>query len=192
MSLYSSYGLGPVQFSVLRRKVFISYFHGDRSWAQYFVNTFGPTNGVFIPKALGLTYEGTAKINSEDPDYVMDQIRERCIDDSSVQIVLIGSCTHSRRYIDWEIKRSLRSGNGLLGILLPPNTSAHLPERFQSNYSSDDSGYARFRPYPTSEDQLRNWIEDAYTARTARKDLVKNANEVWSYNHRCRLCGVVH
>jgi len=94
--------------------------HGDHDAAQRFVNTYGSTGGVFIPKALGLDYYGADRISSTDTDYVMDQIRERCINDSSMQIVLIGPCTHSRRYIDWEIKRSLLGGNGLLGILLPP------------------------------------------------------------------------
>src|SRR5262245_14777023 len=192
MSLYSLYGLSPIPYPTIRRTVFISYFHEDSFWAQYFVSTFGSANGVLIPKALGLNYQGADEIKSDDPDYVMDRIRERCIDSSSVQIVLVGTCTHSRRYIDWEIKRSLRAGNGLLGILLPPNTSAYLPERFQVNYCSDGSGYAQFRPYPTSEEQLRSWIEDAYLARTSRWHVVTNTNEVWGYNHRCRVCGIVH
>ncbi len=63
-------------------------------------------------------------INSTDTDYVMKCIRENYLSDSTVTIVLIGSCTHSRRYVDWEIKSSLRQGqyttpNGLIGILLP-------------------------------------------------------------------------
>jgi Thoeris protein ThsB, TIR-like domain len=186
------YQLRALQTSVTRRKAFISYYHGDRNWAQYFVTTFGATNGAFIPKALGLDYDGADRINSQNTDYVMDQIRERCIDDSSVQIVLIGTCTHSRRYIDWEIKRSLRSGNGLLGILLPTASSAHLPERFAANWSRDGSGFAQFRAYPQNEVQLRTWIEDAYAAKTNRSSLVKNTNEVWSYNHKCSLCGIVH
>jgi hypothetical protein len=186
------YQLRSLQTGIARRKVFISYYHGDRALAQHFVNAFGSSNGVFIPKALGLDYDGADRINSQNTDYVMDQIRERCIDDSSVQIVLLGRCTHSRRYIDWEIKRSLLAGNGLLGILLPPNTSAHLPERFQANYSKDGSGYAQFRAYPSSADELRRWVEEAYEARTSRQNLKKNASDVWGYNQKCKVCGVTH
>jgi len=182
----------PISVSGNRRRVFISYFHGDRYWEQTFIDTFGGTGGAFLPRALGLNYSGANQINSQDPDYVMDQIRERCIDDSSVQIVLIGPCTHSRRYIDWEIKRSLRSGNGLLGILLPPDISAHLPERFQANWAQDGSGYAQFRFYPQSDIQVREWIEEAYEARTSRILLRKNAAEVWSYNRQCSVHGVTH
>lgn len=186
------YQLRSLQSLITRRKVFISYFHGDRPWAQYFVNTFGSVNGAFIPKALGLDFAGADRIDSRDPDYVMDQIREKCIDDSSVQIVLMGPCTHSRRYIDWEIKRSLRSGNGLLGILLPPANPIYLPERFQANWSKDGFGYAQFRPYPSGADDLRRWIEEAYEAKISRQHLRKNVNDVWSYNQKCKVCGVTH
>ncbi len=186
------YQLRDLQTGITRRKVFISYYHGDRAWAQHFVNTFGAPNSVFIPKALGLDYDGADRINSQNTDYVMEQIRERCIGDSSVQIVLIGPCTHSRRYIDWEIKRSLLSENGLLGIHLPPANPVYLPERFQANYAKDGSGYAQFRAYPSSADELRRWIEEAYGARTARQNLRKNAAEVWGYNQKCKVCGVTH
>jgi antiphage defense system Thoeris ThsB-like protein len=186
------YPLRSLQMPITRRKVFISYFHGNRDWAQYFVNSFGAANGIFIPKALGLDYDGADRIDSQNTDYVMNQIRERCIDDSSVQIVLIGTCTHSRRYIDWEIKRSLLAGNGLLGIVLPPNTSTHLPERFQANWSQDGSGYAQFRAYPQDGSQLRGWIEQAYEARALHTFLAKNASEVWARNRVCNICRIVH
>jgi hypothetical protein len=90
------YQLRTLQAINTRRKVFVSYFHGDRAWAQHFINTFGAANGVLIPKALGLDYDGADRINSQNTDYVMEQIRERCIGDSSVQIVLIGPCTQLR------------------------------------------------------------------------------------------------
>ena len=53
----------------------------------------------------------------------MAEIRRKYLLDSSVTILLIGSCTHSRRYVDWEIKSSLRRGmnvpSGLLAYVLP-------------------------------------------------------------------------
>lgn len=176
----------------VNRKVFISYFHGDQCWAQTFVDSFGVgLNKVLIPKALGLNHIDD-EIQSNNTEYVMDQIRERYISDSSVQIVLIGPCTHSRRYIDWEIKRSLASGNGLIGILLPPHTSAILPERFAVNWSSDNNCYARYYFYPQSPQQLRGWISDAYEARTSRAKRITNARDTWAYNHCCSVCGYTH
>src|SRR5436305_13137036 len=107
-------------FAIPRRNIFISYYHGDLGWVQSFVQTFGTgLNKVFTPKVLGLGGEDDV-IQSNKPDYVIDQIRENYISDSTVQIVLMGPCTNSRRFIDWEIKRSLTKRNGLVGIALPP------------------------------------------------------------------------
>ncbi|MBN1655077.1 MAG: TIR domain-containing protein [Deltaproteobacteria bacterium] len=44
------------------------------------------------------------------PDYVMRRIRDEHLRDSTVTIVMIGNCTWSRKYVDWELQASLRSG----------------------------------------------------------------------------------
>src|SRR5207244_2128436 len=98
-------------------------------------------------------------------------------------IVLVGSCTHSRRYVDWEIKASLRQGqddpNGLIGILLPSCANRKfyppLPPRFDQNFSKEQQSYARYCYCPASADELRGWIEDAYDRRTSRANLITNA-----------------
>src|SRR5271169_1211608 len=83
-----------VQLSTLvRRKAFVSYYHGDKVWAQHFVNRFGGANGAVIPRVIGLDGD---QINSPKPDYVIDTIREQYISGSTVSIILIGQCTHSR------------------------------------------------------------------------------------------------
>ena len=180
------------QLSMLvHRKVSISDYHGDHAWAQHFVDNFGGRRRAFIPRALGLNYEDD-EIKSTNPAYVMSTIRERCIDDSSVNLVLLGPCTHSRRFIDWEIKRGLAQKNGLMGIILPPHTAAYLPERFQLNYRPENAGYARLYYYPSSLLQLHGWIEDAFCHRGAANLLVKNPQETWGNNRVCRVCWKTH
>jgi hypothetical protein len=183
--LYEAVQLG----TLVRRKVFLSYYHGDKLWTRDFVNRFGGANGAFIPRVLGLDDD---KINSVKPDYVIDTIREQYIAGSTVSIVLIGQCTHSRRFIDWEIKRGISNKNGLIGIMLPSNSSVHLPERFEMNYQANNSGYAKFYSYPESLVQLYRWIEDAYNYRNARDILVRNPVEPWSNNRICRACNITH
>ena len=103
----------------MRRTVFISYYHGDQEAVNKFIRDF---SDVFIPKAVGIK-DGDFVFNSDNPQYIMRRIREEKLQDSTVTIVLIGRCTHSRRYVDWEIKASLQQGqtlpNGLIGINLP-------------------------------------------------------------------------
>ena len=194
--MYSSYGnyYGFGETKPVRRTVFISHYKGDHDEVERFISDF---KSVFIPKVLGAN-DNDNFIESTNTDYVMNQIRERYLLDSTVTIVLVGKCTHSRRYVDWEIKSSLRQGaytpNGLLGIVLPSQgTGAYLPPRFEANWNQQHSNcYARYYVYPQTEDELRAWIEDAYNARTSRANLIVNSQDIMKYNARCKVCGITH
>lgn len=180
--------------SETRRKCFISYSSGDSEEVDTFLNDFGD---VFIGKSIGVS-NGDDFINSDDAEYVMSQIRKKYLGDSTVTICLIGKCTHSRRYIDWELKTSLRNGtytpNGLIGILLPSmGTSGHLPPRIQDNWQKDENNcYAIYRSYPKSKDQLQKWIEDAFERRTSKADLIQNSQAMMEYNRKCKVHDETH
>lgn len=176
--------------SRIRRKVFISYHHNDQEAVNRFIDTFDRLHDVFIYRALGLSND---IINSNDTDYVMRRIREDYLRDSTVTIVLTGKCTWARRYVDWELQASLRSGqtvtpNGLLGIVLPSaGDNPTPPERLNLNLKGPNHtlGYARWQWYPQSVDQLTSWIEDAYQARTARAHLIVNQRDRFLHNRQC-------
>lgn len=182
-----------------RRRVFISYHEADTVAVEDFIKTFGPSGeGAFTHKAVGLFGQGDF-VDSTDPKYVMQRIREKYLEDSTVTIVLLGHCTHSRRYVDWELKASLTQPalglpNGVIGIILPTlRTEAHLPDRFRENWALGHSNcYATLWQYPTSGAVLRTWIEDAYEARTSRKHLIVNSREMMKNNAKClvhnRVC----
>ena len=180
--------------AIERRKVFISHYKTDRNEVDGFIQRFG---NLFIPNVLGAN-DNDDFIDSTNTDYVMQRIREKYLQDSTVTIVLLGSCTHSRRYVDWEIKSSLQQGsslpNGLMGIVLPSrNNSAHLPERLKANWNEKHMGcYARYWSYPASDQDLWSWIEDAYQARTSRARLIDNSLPMMRYNARCKICNVTH
>lgn len=178
-----------------RRKCFISHYSADKIEVDKFIEDF---SDIFIPKAIGVT-NGDDFIDSDDPDYVMSRIREKYLGDSTVTICLVGQCTHSRRYIDWEIKTTLRRGNympnGLLAILLPSmGKSGHLPPRIHENWDSKDDtkAYALYRVYPSTGDTLKKWIDEAYNRRTTHADLIINSQDMMKYNHKCRVHGVTH
>jgi len=182
-----------VAYNGTRRKVFVSHYGVDRTAVRNFIDKW---SNVFIAKELGV-YDDEDFIDSDDGDYVMSQIRKKYLEDSTVTLVLMGSCTHSRRYIDWEIKSSLRQGsytpNGLLGIVLPGISNApSIPERFSKNWNNESECYAEYHWAPSTEEQLGRWIEDAYNARTARPHLITNTQNMWSYNKTCNHCGVNH
>lgn len=177
--------------SDVKHRVFISYHHDDQKEVDEFIKTYSDEKNIFTCRAVGAMSDDI--INSTDPKYVMSQIRKNYLKDSTVTIVLIGKCTWARRYVDWEIKTSLRQGetytpNGLLGILLPSmGNSATPPERLKANLIGDkaDEGYARWYTYPKRKDTLKNWIEDAFQARITRANLIVNSADMFKYNRTC-------
>ncbi|MDE0184108.1 MAG: TIR domain-containing protein [Candidatus Poribacteria bacterium] len=181
----------------IRRRVFISHYKGDNKEVDGFIDYFGNQEKVFTPFVLGAN-DNDDFINSTNTDYVMGQIRKKYLQDTTVTIVLIGSCTHSRRYVDWEIKSSLTQGqtlpNGLIGVLLPSQgNSAHLPPRFRANWEKEHVDcYTRYRSYPSDATQLGKWIDDAYDARTSRARFIRNSQDMMKYNAKCKVCNKTH
>lgn len=180
--------------SSVRRKCFISYYGMDSAEVERFIQAF---QDIFIPKVIGVSSSDDF-IDSENTDYVMGRIRREYLGDSTVTICLIGSCTHSRRYVDWELKATLRQGetyipNGLLGIVLPSQgVRAHLPSRFKANWKADDTGYALYRRYPMAGWELRGWIEEAYNRRSTRAGLIENGQSMMRFNGKCAVHTVTH
>jgi hypothetical protein len=185
----------------VKRTVFVSYHGGDTQEARAFLERWATQANVFTPRVLGEdVYAREGLIDSTNTEYVIGQIRRRYIADASVTLLLVGMCTHSRRYIDWELKASLRRGestpNGLFAILLPSGkrgeTFPHLPERFAANYTRNNDRYARYYYMPSAAEELAGWIEDAVSARTSRAHLIQNDADMMKYNAQCRVHGVTH
>jgi MTH538 TIR-like domain (DUF1863) len=173
-----------------RHKCFLSYHADDADEVADFIEAFAT---VFIPKVIGVS-DADDFIDSSDTDYVMDCVREKYLTDSTVTIVMVGKCTWARRYVDWEIYSTLRSDaknrrSGLMGVTLPSVATAARtpPARLEDNLKGIDNkdGYARWWKYPTSDGQLRGYIDDAFGARTKRQHLIDNTPARKVHNLSC-------
>lgn len=180
----------------VRRKVFISYHRADSLEVNRFLSVFSGAYGTFLCRGIGAGMAGDI-INSTNTDYVMARIRDLYLQDSTVTMVMIGSCTWSRKYVDWELQSSLRSGltftpNGVLGVKLPSFSSGQYPDRLNANLLSDAERltgrrdcYARVIDWPASAESLRLSIEDAYKARATRANLINNPRERFRADRDC-------
>ena len=174
-----------------RRKCFLSYHKDDLKAVERFAEKYSK---VFIPKVLGALDQRL--VESEDQVYIMRQIRERYLSDSTVTIVLLGRYTWSRKFVDWEIASSLRNDfhnkrSGLLGIVLPSVGSiskVKLSKRMSANMGErgGEDRYARLHRYPSSNKSLRGWIEDAFEARQTRHHLINQRNQLMKRNSPLR------
>jgi len=152
----------------MAHKVFVSFHHeNDQARADHLRNTYGSDN-TLIDSSLKDAYDDTSD------DEILALIRKNHLKNSTITIVLIGSETANRKWVDWEIYSSLRpygdrSRNGLLGIYLP--TAGTTPARLQDNI---DSGYAVTMKWENISWQLTTKIDEAYNNRR-KETLVKNS-----------------
>jgi len=171
-----------------RHKCFVSYHHENEGEVKVFLESY---ESVFIPRVLGVSDEDDF-IDSKDTDYIMDQIREKYLTDSTVTIVLVGKCTWARRYVDWEVYSTLRNDknnkrSGLVAIALPSievDASKKLPLRVSDNVN-EDKGYTRWWKYPSTSDSLSQMIDEAFDARIGKANLIVNTRDRKLNNSQC-------
>lgn len=192
-------GLNSLFVQPPRRRCFISYHHEDTGEVQRFVDAFGEAWEIFSSSALGLDLSSDI-VDSTDTDYVVRAIRERYMSNTSVTLVMLGRCTWSRRYIDWEIQASLRSSagspaNGLLAVKLPSFSygPGQFPERLNANLLPaaglavpGQDCYARWIDYPATAESLRQAIEEAFQRRQTHGHLINNSRDRFAYNRQCQ------
>lgn len=162
---------------MVKRKVFISYHHdGEQSVVDQFSKRFSGDYEVFTDNSI----ERAA--NSDDVDYLARVCRE-AIDGTSVTIVMIGTQTGCRKFVDWEIDYTLQCKHGLLAISRPglQDADACLPDRLKDNLSKG-SGYAIWYKYPATANELKAMIDEAWNADAKKID---NNRERKSRNSTC-------
>ena len=112
-------------YKIPRHKVFISYHHdNDQFYANELMNEFVEFNpyksftiqSIFEDCSI---HDGDID-DSLPPESIRKKIRDEFIKDASVLIVLCGSETRKRKYVDWEIHAAMfdTDNNPKLGILV--------------------------------------------------------------------------
>lgn len=170
-----------LNFSCMRN-CFISYHHNrDQEYLEELRQY--KKNGIFdysLKEDIGDFTNGT----------IYKHIRKKMYK-CSVTIVLIGSRTGHRKWIDWELWASLRPythpwdssknfiPNGLVGIYLPVRNHS-VPDRLQDNI---DSGYAITLDWQNVNSKLEPAVEQAYFNRLTLRHKIINAREQMIKNY---------
>lgn len=158
----------------VRHKIFVSYHHyNDQQYYDSFSRTFHDTYDTIYDNSL------ERRIDSDNVEYVMRKIREDFITGSSCTIVLIGSETYKRKYIDWEIKATLDKEHALIGVYLP--TAARnfegkivVPDRLLDNINS---GYASWLSWDSLTSHSVTLSDHIATAKSRSKTLINNQRD---------------
>jgi hypothetical protein len=161
-------GGGLFGLAQIRRKVFISFHHGnDRIYYEQFSHTFCDQYDVF--------YDNSPEraINSDDVDYIRWRLWDEHITNTSCTIVLIGRDTWGRKFVDWEICGTLEKEHGLIGVMLPSASlgllsaaldSNSLPLRLQDNVHTRYASVYSWNGITANTAALKNAIEFAVSS----------------------------
>ena len=180
---------------MVKRNVFLTYHHADQQGAYNFVASFkGSFNAM---RAVGVS-DNDDFVDSTNTDYVLRCIRENYISGTSATIVLVGECSWSRKYVDWEIAATLRNNpidprGALLAIQLRHivgRKNVQLPARLALNRQYDNQsdmelGYASCHTYPRSGPFLAQLVEDAITRRDNTEPAPGSTSNLRKKNSPC-------
>lgn len=159
------------------RNCFVSYHHdNDQKYLAKLRKT--------ITNMRVADYSLKDDIGHLTDETIYKKVREK-MRNCSVTVVLVGSRTGHRKWIDWEIWASLRGythpydpyksfkPNGLLGIFLPVESHS-VPNRLQDNI---DSGFAVSMKWENFERDFESKVNYAYWNRTNVPRKIDNRRE---------------
>ena len=101
-------------------RVFISYHHDNDQWYKDYLSSIAEPFQVFVDESVEI---GDIDENCDD-ETIRQCIRDDFLKETTVTIVLVGTETKNRKFVDWEIWSSMYDGpvnkkSGILVIQLP-------------------------------------------------------------------------
>lgn len=141
-------------------RVFISYHHANDQWYKDTLVKFGKEYKIFDDYSVD-----TGDISDDlTTEQIRETIRDEYLRDSTVTILLVGTETKHRKYVDWELYSSMYDGkinkkSGIIVVQLPsvnPSyyTCAHAdeketiyPEQKNWTYITERTEFERRYPY---------------------------------------------
>lgn len=105
-----------------RRNIFISFASEDLNE----VNLLRGQARNELSELVFNDYSLREPFDSKNAEYIRSGIRER-IRQSSVTVVYVSDVTHQSRWVDWEIRESLRLGKGVVAVHKGDTAPRQLP-----------------------------------------------------------------
>src|ERR1019366_2098358 len=142
----------------MARKVFFSFHYQRDLWRVNIVRNSGVIDGISAAGFHDASLWEETKRKGED---AVKQLINNGLNGTSVTVVLIGAETSGRKYVTYEIEKSIACGNGLLGI--------YISGIKDQNGKTDIQGSAPQRLITAGapcqywdRDKFGEWVETAY------------------------------
>lgn len=164
-----------------KRKIFISYHHAnDQAYYNQISAHFHDLYEIIYDNSLD------RQIDSNNSEYVMRAIRENFITGTSCTLVLCGSDTPYRKFVDWEIKATLDKEHALIGVILPTarlvNQKIIIPDRLHHNVVSGFARIVYWQDLYNASSGLKSIVDTAVLNSAFNKAKIQNSLPMMTYN----------
>ncbi len=144
----------------MARRVFFSFHYQRDLWRVNVVRNSGLVEGI---SAAGFHDASLWEETMKRGDDAIKRLIDNGLVGTSVTVVLIGAETANRKYVSYEIEKSIELGNGLLGIRI--NNLKDRDGRIDQAGAVPVALARVGAPVYTYEyGRLGQWVEDAYRA----------------------------
>lgn len=149
----------------MARRVFFS-FHYDHVWKVNQIRSMTNIIGTAVAGFQDASLWEEAKKKSEAAIYGMI---DKALENTTVTVVCVTYGTASRKYIDYEIDKSLKKDNGLVAVQIHhlkdqkgnTGSAGAIPSQIENN------GFKAYKY--TNKEALAKWIEEAYELALEKK-----------------------
>jgi hypothetical protein len=147
------------------RHVFFSFHYQRDIWRANVVRNSGAVIGE---AAAGFRDASLWEEAKNKGDAAIKKLIDEGLKSTTVTAVLIGAQTSNRRYVDYEIEKSIERGNGLLGLRIHniKDQSGNTDSLGLIPAKLSGDGYPTYT-WSTCED-FAKWVEEAYNAAQAK------------------------
>jgi hypothetical protein len=151
----------------MARKVFFSFHYQRDLWRVNVVRNSGMIEGI---SAAGFHDESVWEETKRKGEGAVKRLINEGLEGTSVTVVLIGAQTASRKYVSYEIERSVARGNGILGVRI--NNVKDKKGRVEQSGLVPEALIEIGAPvYVYEYGKLGEWVEKAYREAQTRRGI---------------------
>ena len=120
-----------------RRHVFISHHHRDDAEVTKLTNLLSKHGKDVRNSSVRLRPENRSRWEGgRVKEATVQRLLRRKVSWASTVVVLVGKETHTRKWVDWEIRQAHRQGKRIVGVYVRGGTEADLPPSLKK-YAAD-------------------------------------------------------
>jgi len=114
------------------KNVFISHHHKDDKAVTDFTNLLAGKDYVIRNSSIRAKPSNTERLNQKKvSDATIERLIKMKMAWAGTVIVLVGSETHERKWVNWEIEQAHKQGKAILGVFMQGAKDSDIPENLE-------------------------------------------------------------